>query len=137
MSVPLLPIPPNELAALAVAWAEGAREFNRGRYWHAHERWEVGWVRLPQPLKSRVQALIQLAAVFHLLGLGRRRAALALCASALAKLRLSSVGELPRPCLEVRGAEAALERVAAGQGEGWESIAAALEARLRWEASFP
>ncbi len=52
-------------------WREGVTEFHSGRYWDAHERWERGWTRLPPPHREKVQIVIQVAGVIHLLTLGR------------------------------------------------------------------
>lgn len=52
-------------------WREGVRSFNEKNYWQAHEHWEQGWKGLPPRQKHYVQGLIQAAAVFHLLSLGR------------------------------------------------------------------
>jgi hypothetical protein len=68
-------------------WEQGVRDFNCGRYWHAHEAWERGWLALAEPEKTYLQALIQVAGVFDLVKRGRPGAALRLARSALQKLQ--------------------------------------------------
>lgn len=47
-------------------WLEGGiREWNAGRYWHAHEEWEQGWKATSGEEKAAFQALILLAAALH------------------------------------------------------------------------
>ncbi len=43
---------------------QGILEFNRGFYWEAHESWEQGWVKLPEPDRSWMKAMIQVCGVF-------------------------------------------------------------------------
>ena len=45
-------------------WKAGIKDFNQGRFWHAHESWEKGWNRLPPPLKDYIQALIMACGMF-------------------------------------------------------------------------
>ena len=73
---------------LPAQWSEGVKYFNEGKYWEAHEAWERGWVQLDSPIKSYVQSLIQVAAIFYLMspeGGKRESAARRLARSALAK----------------------------------------------------
>jgi predicted metal-dependent hydrolase len=44
---------------------EGARLFNDGLWWEAHEAWEGPWARETGAWRSYVQALILLAAALH------------------------------------------------------------------------
>ncbi len=67
------------------AWREGNRLFNQGRYFEAHEAWETGWTRLPEPQRTAIQVVIQGAGVFVLLSKGRTRAAGSLARAALNK----------------------------------------------------
>lgn len=41
---------------------EGIRLFNEGHYWHAHEQWEVCWLRSAEPDATFYKAIIQAAA---------------------------------------------------------------------------
>jgi hypothetical protein len=91
------------------------REFNQGRYWHAHECWEQGWIGRAEPEKTYIQALIQVAAVFHLLAQGRSRPALALCARALEKFARTRPMAAVFPRLEIPHAEDELRRILATQ----------------------
>lgn len=43
----------------------GARLFNAGEWWEAHEAWEAVWARATGPERTFVQALILLAAALH------------------------------------------------------------------------
>lgn len=48
------------------AFAEGARLFDAGQYWDAHEAWEVWWrVETDETKRRLLQGLIQIAAGFH------------------------------------------------------------------------
>lgn len=75
-------------ASLISSWNQGIREFNEGRFWHAHEEWERGWKTLPEPEKTYLQALIQASGSFYLI-LEKQRisAALSLARSSLEKLQ--------------------------------------------------
>ncbi|AFZ68518.1 DUF309 domain-containing protein [Deinococcus peraridilitoris] len=44
---------------------EGARLFNEGRYWEAHEAWEAFWRTATGNERIYVQSLILLAAALH------------------------------------------------------------------------
>lgn len=47
------------------AWAEGARLFNVGAYWEAHEAWEGPWMEAEEPDKRLYAGAILLAAALH------------------------------------------------------------------------
>jgi predicted metal-dependent hydrolase len=47
------------------ALAEGLRCYRAGEFFAAHEHWEAVWLHAPEPEKTLLQALIQLAAAFH------------------------------------------------------------------------
>jgi hypothetical protein len=49
----------------------GADHFNQGRFFEAHEDWEVRWRKLPLPDRPQVQAAILVCGVFVLLRKGR------------------------------------------------------------------
>lgn len=44
---------------------EGRRCFNSGDFFEAHEHWELVWLAAPEPEKTFLQGLIQVAASFH------------------------------------------------------------------------
>jgi predicted metal-dependent hydrolase len=72
-------------------WSQGIEEFNRSRYWHAHEEWEKGWKNLPEPHRTYLQALIQACGAFYLIcEKPRISAAFSLARSSLRKLKQSS-----------------------------------------------
>jgi predicted metal-dependent hydrolase len=52
--------------------AEGLRCYCAEEFFLAHEHWELVWLRLPEPEKTFLQALIQVAAAFHHLQRGNR-----------------------------------------------------------------
>jgi hypothetical protein len=58
---------PEQLSNLV----RGAEHFNRGRFFEAHEDWEVRWRALPAPDRAQVQAGILVCGVFVLLAKGR------------------------------------------------------------------
>jgi hypothetical protein len=92
-------------------WQEGIDHFNDRRFWHAHESWEQGWLKLPELEKLHVQSLIQLCGVFDLVKRGRPSAALSLVRLALEKLEKirklgGVVGTYPR--IEVSELESTL-----------------------------
>jgi len=45
------------------SWDRGIQDFNAHRYWHAHEAWETNWLKLPEPDRSHIKALIQFCGV--------------------------------------------------------------------------
>jgi predicted metal-dependent hydrolase len=47
------------------ALAEGLRRYEAGEFFAAHEEWESVWLAAPEPEKTFLQALIQVAAAFH------------------------------------------------------------------------
>lgn len=51
--------------------ARGAGHFNAGRFFEAHEDWEIRWRKLPLPDGPQVQAAILVCGAFVLLGKGR------------------------------------------------------------------
>lgn len=47
------------------AFRLGIEAFNTGRFFEAHEAWEEIWLRSPEPEKTFLQGIIQIAAAFH------------------------------------------------------------------------
>jgi len=45
--------------------AEGLACYRRQEFFEAHEHWELAWLRLDEPEKSFLQAIIQNTAAFH------------------------------------------------------------------------
>jgi len=64
----------------------GIDQFNTAQFWHAHESWEMIWLRAKDPEKRFLQGLIQLAAAYHHVQRGTLRGAGRLFDAALAKL---------------------------------------------------
>lgn len=97
--------------ALALRWRRGTQQFNLGEYWHAHESWEQGWLKLPVGEKEYLKALIQASAVFYLIEKGRTGPALALASRALELLELAKSLGAPkkgRPKIVISGLRQAL-----------------------------
>ena len=44
---------------------QGLEAFNSSRFFQAHEHWEEVWLETPEPEKTFLQGLIQIAAGFH------------------------------------------------------------------------
>jgi predicted metal-dependent hydrolase len=64
----------------------GIALFNSGKFFESHEVWEELWLRAPEPEKTFLQGLIQLAAAFHHQGCGNMRGMRSLLAAGLAKV---------------------------------------------------
>ena len=47
------------------AFSRGVRQFNARKFWHAHESWEAIWLGAPEPDKTFLQGIIQIAAAFY------------------------------------------------------------------------
>jgi predicted metal-dependent hydrolase len=60
--------------------------FNARQFFEAHEVWEELWLAEPEPGKTFLQGLIQLAAAFHHHARGNSRGGESLLAAGLAKL---------------------------------------------------
>jgi predicted metal-dependent hydrolase len=65
------------------ALAEGLRCYRNAEFWNAHEHWENVWLRLEEPEKSFLQALIQTTAAFHHVQTGNIRGGVSLLDKAL------------------------------------------------------
>jgi uncharacterized protein len=68
------------------ALAEGVRCYRNEEFWLAHEHWESVWLRLDEPEKTFLQALIQTTAAFHHLQKGNTRGTVSLLRRALGRL---------------------------------------------------
>ena len=84
-----------------INFEKGVALFNARKFFEAHEVWEELWLVEPEPEKTFLQGLIQLAAAFHHHGRGNPRGTQSLLAAGLAKLerfpddhRGVAVGEL-------------------------------------------
>jgi uncharacterized protein len=67
-------------------FSRGIALFNARKFFEAHEVWEELWLVEPEPEKTFLQGLIQLAAAFHHHSRGNPRGTQSLMAAALAKL---------------------------------------------------
>ena len=68
------------------AFCRGIEQFNTGRFFDAHETWEEVWLRSPEPDKTFLQGIIQIAAAFHHYSRGNARGAHSLLQAGLARL---------------------------------------------------
>jgi len=66
---------------------KGIALFNARKFFEAHEVWEESWLVEPEPEKTFLQGLIQLAAACHHQSRGNPRGMQSLLAAGLAKLR--------------------------------------------------
>ena len=64
----------------------GFDQFNHGRFFDAHETWEEIWLPSPDPEKTFLQGIIQVAAAFHHYTRGNRAGAQSLLRAGLKKL---------------------------------------------------
>jgi hypothetical protein len=53
---------PEDAAAL---WQQGIAQFNRQEFFESHESWELIWLPAPEPDKTFLQGIIQVAAALH------------------------------------------------------------------------
>ena len=65
---------------------KGLDQFNHGRFFDAHETWEEIWLPSPEPEKTFLQGIIQVAAAFHHYTRGNRAGAHSLLRAGLKKL---------------------------------------------------
>lgn len=97
------------------ALAEGLRRYEAGEFFAAHEEWESVWLRSPEPEKTFLQAIIQVAAAFHHLRHNNPQGTVQLLRAALRRLEAyperfggifvaSLCGEI-RECLRALDAE--------------------------------
>jgi hypothetical protein len=68
------------------AWRQGVEQFNAGHFFQAHETWEEVWLRTPEPEKTFLQGIIQVAAAFHHYSRGNVRGARSLLEAGLGRL---------------------------------------------------
>ena len=64
----------------------GLEQFNAGRFFDAHETWEEIWLKSPEPEKTFLQGIIQIAAAFHHYGRGNLRGTRSLLEAGLRRL---------------------------------------------------
>ncbi|MGO4212148.1 DUF309 domain-containing protein [Terriglobus sp. 2YAB30_2] len=95
------------------ALAEGLACYRSAEFFLAHEHWERVWLRLDEPEKSFLQALIQITAAFHHLRVGNDAGATSLLKRALRRLErcprcFGGIAVTPL-CAEIRDWVRALE----------------------------
>jgi predicted metal-dependent hydrolase len=74
------------MSARGAAFLRGVEQFNRAKFFDAHETWEALWLRASGQDRVFLQATIQLAAAFHHWGCGNSRGSLSLLRRGLDKL---------------------------------------------------
>jgi predicted metal-dependent hydrolase len=88
------------------ALATGLECYRSAQFFEAHEHWESVWLRLEEPEKSFLQALIQTAAAFHHYEAGNTAGAASLLRRSLRRLELCSASfggiDLGPLCEEMR-----------------------------------
>jgi uncharacterized protein len=77
---------PEPASEDAEAFRRGIEQFNSGRFFEAHETWEEVWLRSPEPEKTFLQGIIQVAAAFHHHSRGNDRGAQTLLNAGLSRL---------------------------------------------------
>ncbi len=88
----MMPEPISENALLKqLDWtrgelAEGLRCYHAEEFFAAHEHWELVWLKLPEPEKSFLQGLIQVAAALYHLQRGNPEGTVSLLRAALGRL---------------------------------------------------
>ncbi len=65
---------------------QGLEQFNSRAFFEAHETWEEIWLPAPEPDKTFLQGIIQVAAAFHHYVRGNRSGARSLLEAGLSKL---------------------------------------------------
>ncbi len=118
----------------APEFLEGITLFNEGYHWEAHEVWEELWRQQEGDAKSFVQALVQAAAAYSFVRLGKPASAVYLFEKSLQKLQdflgLESPVGLEHLVEDLRAALARL-KVPPGNGNGRLSIPAPRQLILR------
>ena len=64
----------------------GVEQFNSRLFFEAHETWEEIWLASPEPDKTFLQGIIQIAAAFHHYGRGNKRGTRSLLEAGLKRL---------------------------------------------------
>ena len=77
---------PNSALPDFQAFRRGIEQFNSGHFFDAHETWEEIWLRSPEPDKTFLQGIIQVAAAFHHHSRSNPRGARSLLEAGLARL---------------------------------------------------
>lgn len=65
----------------------GVAQFNARLFFEAHETWEEIWLVSPEPDKTFLQGIIQIAAAFHHYGRGNTRGTRSLLEAGLKRLK--------------------------------------------------
>jgi len=68
--------------------SEGLACYRREEFFEAHEHWELAWLKLTEPEKSFLQAIVQITAAMHHLRRGNSVGAASLLRRSLKRLTL-------------------------------------------------
>jgi predicted metal-dependent hydrolase len=80
---------PTELDWQRGALATGLTCYRKGEFFEAHEHWEAVWLAQGEPLKSFLQAVIQITAACHHVQRGNQAGAISLLTRSLRRLESS------------------------------------------------
>jgi predicted metal-dependent hydrolase len=135
----------GELPPFEVHFTEGIEHFNAGRFWEAHESWEVLWLASTSEVRQFLQGLIQLAAAYLHMGRSNHSGAMRLFDSALGRLQpfppFYCGLELEAPRLEAATARAlaadSLKSSAPGIECGLQPAPPRLALRADWRSHIP
>jgi predicted metal-dependent hydrolase len=100
------------------AFARGLRQFNSCQFWHAQESWEALWLTAPEPDKTFLQGIIQIAAAFYHHQRGNLEGMRSLMRRGLAKVEGIPPGYRGVRLEELRGAV----RKWLAASEAWEEV---------------
>jgi len=113
----------------AARFRRGVEEFNAGKFFEAHESWEVLWLAAAEPDKTFLQGITQVSAAFHHYTRKNHRGAQSLLKRGLRKLEQFPAGyqgvNLEKLRGELRGW---LRAIAKGR-----DVPAAQQPHIEWE----
>jgi hypothetical protein len=104
------------------AWRRGIEHFNTRRFFEAHEVWEEIWLCSPEPEKTFLQGIIQIAAAFHHHSRGNARGTRSLLEAGLRRVERFPDGHRGIDLASLRAdAKAWVRKLSAGQTPGAET----------------
>ncbi len=111
---------------------KGLQQFNRGRFFDAHETWEEIWLASPEPEKAFLQGIIQVAAAFHHYARGNRAGTQSLLEAGLKKLERFPKNHRGLQLEELRAAARLwIDALAAGRDPGRDALPCIAQAHRR------
>ena len=108
----------------AALFHKGIEQFNRQEFFESHESWEVIWLAAPEPDKTFMQGIIQIAAALHHYRRKNRNGARSLLRRGLAKVESFPADYRGLNLEEVRSAARSWREHLTGRSEqpGWPQI---------------